>query len=153
MIPRLLSVLVLAAVCAVVLAPAAEAATCPKTSLIEIQSEVMCVICGVPLVNAGGPQSEDQRDFIRERADRCESKEEIKAALVEEYGPPVLAVPQKSGFDLTAWVVPIIALVLALIAIVAGAVSWSKARGPAAEGAGEAAADDQLNSDFERYDL
>ncbi len=154
MLARLTSLLALLAISAVVLAPAAEAASCPKTSLIEIQDEVMCVICGVPLVNAGGPQSEDQRDFIRERADKCESKDEIKAALVAEYGTAVLAVPQKSGFDLTAWVVPIVALAAALGAIVVGAVGWSRSRRPAEAAAeGESGDSDELADDLERYDL
>ena len=30
----------------------------------------------------------------------------IKAALVEEYGPKVLAVPEGGGFDVAAWLVP-----------------------------------------------
>ena len=58
----------------------------------------MCVICGVPLINAGGPQSEDERDFIRERVEQCESKEQIKAALVDEYGDGVLAVAEEEWF-------------------------------------------------------
>lgn len=137
-----------------VLAPAAEAATCEKTSLIDIQDEVMCVICGVPLVNAGGPQSDNQREFIRERADRCESKQEIKNALVAEYGPEVLAMPQKSGFDLTAYLVPILALAAALVAIVLGAIGWrrssaSKAAAADADSAGSA----DLDADMQRYDL
>jgi cytochrome c-type biogenesis protein CcmH/NrfF len=136
-----------------VAAPVASAASCPKTSLLEIQDEVMCVICGVPLVNAGGPQSDDQRDFIRRRADRCESKEEIKAALVAEYGEAVLAVPQKSGFDLTAWLVPIAALLLALVAGLVGARRWARTkRVGEPETAGEGVTG-ELDRDLQRYDL
>lgn len=135
-------------------APLAQAADCPKTSLLDIQDEVMCVICGVPLVNAGGPQSDDEREFIRARADKCESKQQIKDALVAEYGPPVLAMPQKSGFDLTAYLVPIVVLALALGAIVFGAIGWRRSRGePAAESAEGGGASDELDADLRRYDL
>ena len=73
----------LAVICALIFAPAAEAA-CPKTSLPAIQEEVMCLICGVPLVNAGGPQAEDERDFIRGLVNQCKSKDQVIAALVDE---------------------------------------------------------------------
>lgn len=147
--PVLASLAVL--VCAL-MAPAAEAA-CQKTSLLEIQDEVMCVICGVPLVNAGGPQSDDQREFIRERAARCESKQQIKDALVAEYGPAVLAMPAKRGFDLAAYLVPIGALVIALAAITAGALRWRRSgRGTAADLAASPDAD-ALEDDLRRYDL
>ncbi len=142
----------LALLATLLLAPAAEAA-CPKTSLIALQDEVMCVICGVPLVNAGGPQAEDVRNFIRERADKCESKEQIKAALVEEYGDVVLAVPKKSGFDLTAWIVPLVALLAALTAIVLGALRWSRARSDAPTHAQSAGASEELDRDIQKYDL
>lgn len=138
----------------VVAVPGAQAAeNCPKTSLPAIQAEVMCPICGTPLENAGGPQAENQRDFIRERVDQCQSKDEIKAELVAEYGPRVLAVPAKSGFDLAAWVVPIIVLLAALIGIVAGAVGWSRARReePVVEAAD--ARDEALDADIRKYDL
>jgi len=146
------TIAVLAVLAMMLTAPAAEAA-CPKTSLIAIQDEVMCVICGVPLVNAGGPQAEDLRNFIRERADKCESKEQIKTALVEEYGDAVLAVPRKSGFDLTAWIVPLVALLAALTAIVLGALRWSRARadGPTETRSGESS--EALERDIQKYDL
>lgn len=150
---RFVALLALAAWFVVVLAPAAEAVGCEKTSLIDIQDEVMCVICGVPLVNAGGPQSEDQRDFIRERVERCESKDQIKAALVAEYTDAVLAVPKKSGFDLTAYLVPIIVLLAALGAIVVGAIGWKRNRGDDEPAPATAAENDELDSDLRRYDL
>lgn len=150
---RALSCLILAMIVAVVLAPAAEAATCEKTSLLDIQDEVMCVICGVPLINAGGPQSEDQRDFIRDRVEQCESKEQIKAALVAEYTTAVLAVPQKSGFDLTAYLVPIFALLAALTAIVLGALGWRRSRDDDQPPSASASEDDVLDADLRRYDL
>ena len=113
----------------------------------------MCEICGVPLVNAGGPQSDDVRDFIRERADQCQSKEQIKQALVVEFGPGVLAMPQKSGFDLTAYVVPVFVLLAALVAIVLGAIGWRRSRVSEPLTANSPSEDDELDSDLRRYDL
>ena len=150
---RLTALVVLAAWVAMALAPAADAVGCEKTSLIDIQDEVMCVICGVPLVNAGGPQSEDVRDFIRERVEKCETKDQIKNALVVEFGTEVLATPQKSGFDLTAYLVPVIALIAVLGAIIAGAVGWKRNRTGDEAAPATTAEDDELDSDLRRYDL
>lgn len=150
---RALSVLLLVAWAAIAFAPAAEAVTCQKTSLLDIQDEVMCVICGVPLINAGGPQSDDERNFIRDRVNKCETKKQIKAALIAEYGPEVMATPKKSGFDLTAYVVPVVVLVGVLIAIVLGARRWSRTRSDDDPTAASAAEDDALDEDLRRYDL
>lgn len=146
------------------LLPAAAAATCQRTSLPAIEKEVMCPICGVPLVNAGGQQAENERDFIRERVEKCESKEEIKAALVAEYGEEVLAVPGTSGFDLAAYLVPIAGLALAATALAIGALRWRRARDQAeaandvVHDSGDAGGDgsgdgDSLDADLRRYDL
>jgi cytochrome c-type biogenesis protein CcmH len=135
-------------------APVAEAA-CPQTSLPAIQEEVMCLICGVPLVNAGGPQAEDERNFIRGLVDKCKTKEQIKAALIDEYGEGVIAVPKKSGFDLTAYLVPVIGGLLALIAVGLGALSWRRARRDEpniSESAGPSNSA-ELDADLQRYDL
>jgi cytochrome c-type biogenesis protein CcmH len=47
-------------------------------------------------------------------------KEQIKDALVAEYGPEVLAIPETEGFDLAAWLVPGAAIVVAAVAIFVG---------------------------------
>lgn len=135
-------------------APVAYAESCQKTSLPAIQEEVMCVICGVPLVNAGGPQAEDQRNFIRARVEKCESKDQIKAALIDEYGPRVLAVPAKSGFDLAAYLVPILVLLIALGGIIFGAIGWRRSRESEAPSADPNGSDSSaLDEDMRRYDL
>lgn len=150
---RAFAIAALALLALIVLAPAAEAA-CPKTSLLDIQDEVMCSICGVPLINAGGPQSDDEREFIRKRADACESKDQIKAALVAEYGPRVLAVPEKRGFDLAAYIVPVVVLLAALGLIIAGALRWRKSKDDSDVAPAEADAETRaLDSDIQRYDL
>lgn len=153
-IARAGSFLLLAVISALLLAPAAEAA-CPQTSLPAIQEEVMCLICGVPLVNAAGPQAEDQRDFIRGLVEQCKSKDEVIAALVDEYGESVMATPKKSGFDLTAYLVPVIGGLAALIAVILGALSWRRAKReePASEGSDEPVDSSELDDDLRRYDL
>src|SRR4051794_5124898 len=81
--------------------PAASAAV--QASLPDIEDEVMCPICGTLLELAQSPQAQRERAFIRARIVRGKTKQEIKDALVREYGQDVLAVPADSGFDLSAY--------------------------------------------------
>ena len=107
---------VLAIVAALV---AASTAAAQQTSLPDIEDEVMCPTCGVPLSHAFSPQAERQRDFIRAEIERGRSKEQIKQALVAEFGPEVLAEPDpgERGFDLVAYVVPVAAVTLGALAV------------------------------------
>ena len=50
-----------------------------------------------------------ERQFIRDQIAAGKTKDEIKAALVDEYGEQVLADPGTGGFNVTLWVVPILA--------------------------------------------
>jgi cytochrome c-type biogenesis protein CcmH len=84
----------------------ALAATCPRTSLPDVENEVMCLVCGVPLALADAPQAQRERVFITRMIRQCRSKEEIESALVAQYGPRVLALPEASGFRVAAHVVP-----------------------------------------------
>jgi cytochrome c-type biogenesis protein CcmH len=112
--------LALAALALVLLAAAAATATAaaPRADLVDIEDEVMCVTCRVPLNIAEGAQPDSQRAFIRELIARGATKPQIKRALVAEYGPNVLALPDEGGFGITAYAIPI-----ALLAVVAGALA------------------------------
>ena len=92
-------------------------ASAQSASLPDIEDEVMCPICGTILEASNSPQAERERDFIRTQIAQGKSKEQIQDALVAEYGPDVLAVPDSKGFDLVAWIVPIVGLMLATFAI------------------------------------
>jgi cytochrome c-type biogenesis protein CcmH len=133
----------------------------PRASLTDIEDEVMCPVCGVPLELAiEAPQAQQQRDFIRRLINQGKTKEEIKDELVAEYGEEVLAVPGDEGFDLAAWVVPGAAFVIAAGAIGIGLRRWRRNAGsekPPGDGdppaAGDASDAERLDSDLARYDL
>jgi cytochrome c-type biogenesis protein CcmH/NrfF len=46
-----------------------------------------------------------------------ESDDAILKSFVQEYGPTVLIEPPKSGFNLTAWIMPIVVPLIALIGV------------------------------------
>jgi cytochrome c-type biogenesis protein CcmH len=135
----------------------ASAAACPKTTLGDVEDEVMCPVCGVSLELATeAPQANRERAFIQREIDRCRSKGEIKAALAAQFGDDVLSLPDDNGFDLAAYVVPALAFVGGLAVVALAALRWRRRRRPAAVAAGpapdprEAA---RLEEDLSRYDL
>lgn len=150
-----------AALLTLVLAPAALAQEGspaePRASLPDIEDEVMCPICGTALNLSESPQAERERVFIRRLINEGRTKEEIKDALVAEYGPEVLAVPETSGFDLVAWVLPGLAILAGAGALSVGIRRWrsdgddgESEGGPAVAAAG-AEANERLDADLERY--
>ena len=142
----------------------AVAATCPKTSLADVEDEVMCPVCGVPLgLATEAPQANRERAFIQREVESCKSKQEIKDALVAQFGERVLALPPDKGFNLVAYLVPA-AVVLGGIAAITTIALHRRRRsdGAAAGGNGAAAttgpalgSEDaaRLEADLERYDL
>jgi cytochrome c-type biogenesis protein CcmH/NrfF len=118
MIRRALLVLVLALA---LLAPAgslAHAGPVVRTSLPDVEDEVMCVLCGTALNISESAQADLERRFIRQQIAAGKTKEQVKQALVAEYGQQVLAMPKGGGFNTAAWLVPA-ALVAALLAALA----------------------------------
>ena len=95
-------------------------------TLADLEDEVVCPTCKTPLELSDSPAAERMRVFIRERIAAGDSKEEIKAKLVEEFGPRALAEPQKRGFDLLAWALPLGGIVLAAGAVGAAAWRWRR---------------------------
>lgn len=142
-------------------ADAAAAATAPKTSLPEIEDEVMCPICGTLLSLSASPAAQRQRVFIRKLIRQGKTKDEIKDALVAEYGGQVLAEPEESGINLWAYVLPTALIGLAAVAVVASIVRRRRLReepadaataGPEPDGSPDPD-DERLDRDMARFDL
>ncbi|MFT3863385.1 MAG: cytochrome c-type biogenesis protein CcmH [Solirubrobacterales bacterium] len=124
----------------------------------EVEGEVMCPVCGELLELAESPQATREKAFIEKLAKEGKNKDEIKQALVNQYGDAVLALPQGSGFSLSAYVVPIVAFVIAVIALALGVWRWrvsTRAREkeePEVEGPSDEERE-RLDADLARYDL
>jgi cytochrome c-type biogenesis protein CcmH/NrfF len=138
---------------------AAVAKDCPQTTLGDIEDEVMCPVCGTPLGLASeSPQAQQERAYIERLIAQCKSKDEVKRALVAEFGDSVLALPGDEGDtgvgDVLVYVVPALGIVLAAAGIAFAVVRWRRARRQAGGGGALAAADGtRLDDDMERYDL
>jgi cytochrome c-type biogenesis protein CcmH/NrfF len=93
-----------------------------------VAKRVMCMcggcqdsagLCSHPGGTFSGP-CETARGMQRDldaRVARNESDEAILQAYVEQYGPTVLVEPPKKGFDLLAWVMPVLLPLIALVLV------------------------------------
>jgi cytochrome c-type biogenesis protein CcmH len=130
----------LALLLALLLAAPAAAAE-PRASLTDIEDEVMCLECGTALNVSNSEVAAQQRDFIAELIAQGKTKQQVKDALVAEYGQRVLAEPRDDGFQLTAWLVPVLAALGALALVVLTARRWRSTRPAQPETGGDPALD------------
>jgi cytochrome c-type biogenesis protein CcmH len=151
---------VLAFLLLLALAPGALAAQ-PKASFNDVEDEVMCDTCNVPLNIADSDRAEQERQIIRKLIAQGLTKDQIKDRLKAQYGPGILATPQDSGFSLAVWWVPV-AVVLALLALIAALLPRWRRRDPP-DGGGDdggepgreltASEARRLEQDLARYDV
>jgi cytochrome c-type biogenesis protein CcmH len=66
------------------------------------------------------------KQFVRTRIAAGDTKSEIKAQLVAQFGKGVLAAPERSGFDLLAWVLPIAGLLAGAAVLTVLAWRWTR---------------------------
>ena len=136
---------------------ATAAAAGPVASLPQIERQVMCVTCKIPLEVAESPQADRERAFIQGLIDEGKDEAAIKHALVAQYGQAVLALPSDSGFDLAAYLVPLAAVAVLLAALAVLLPRWRRrarvqARAGSSAPALTAAESRRLDADLERFD-
>lgn len=117
---------VLAGVVGAIVAGGASAAP-PNAA--DLEAELVCPVCETTLDQSTAPVAERMKAFIRVRIAAGDSEQEIKDALVAEFGPEVLAEPPGGGFGLLAWLLPLGALVAGAIVVAVLIRRWSR-RGP-----------------------
>jgi cytochrome c-type biogenesis protein CcmH len=123
-------------------------------SLPDIEDEVMCVECKTALNVSTSAVAEQERAFIRRQIAMGKDKQEVKDALVEQFGPGVLATPEEKGFDLAAYLVPIGLGLIALAALVVAARRFRRRPGEAAPAPEPLDDDDarRLDAELAAYD-
>jgi cytochrome c-type biogenesis protein CcmH/NrfF len=120
-----------AVIVALAFAPSALACNAHPT-LSQLEGQVMCPVCGTTLDQSDSPAAQQIKRAISARIKAGQSDCEIKDALVANYGQAILAAPEKSGFGLLAWWLPIGGIVLAGVAIGVAAWRWSRRGEPEA---------------------
>jgi cytochrome c-type biogenesis protein CcmH len=123
---------------------AGTAAAAPPNAA-DLEAEIVCPVCETTLDQSNAPIAQRMKMFIRVRIAAGDSEDEIKDALVAEFGSEVLAEPPGGGFGLLAWLLPLLALVGGAVAVGVLIRYWSQ------RGASEPpVADDPLDPQLER---
>ena len=128
--------------CLLVAVPVAGAAEPPNAA--DLEAELVCPVCETTLDQSNAPVAQRMKLFIRERIAAGGSEQQIKDALVAEFGPGVLATPPRSGFGLLAWIIPLAALAVGAAAVALLVRGWSRRR------AATEAAPEELDPELER---
>jgi cytochrome c-type biogenesis protein CcmH/NrfF len=115
--------------------PAAYAQQNPHAKELAKRVKCMCGgcedsagLCSHPGGSFSGP-CETARAMQKDLDDRVaknETDDAILAAYVTQYGPTVLVEPPKRGFDLLAWVMPVLMPILALLLVWYVVRSWRR---------------------------
>lgn len=122
----------------------------PSTRFNEIGHQLMCICsCGQILLecnHVGCPSSDGMRNELMAAVTRGDSDSLVQQAFVQKYGPTVLAAPTNKGFDRTAWIFPIIAFAVGVVAVGFVVRAWKNRASVAAAGGPP-----MPNAEFERY--
>ena len=124
---RLVALALLALVLA---APAAASEQHP--TLPELEGQLMCPICaGETLAQSDSQAAQRIKVEIQQRIAAGDTRSQIKRRLVAEWGERILAAPPRHGFDLLAWLLPIVGVLAG--AAVLGVLAWRWTRQPEPE--------------------
>ena len=136
-----------------VLAASVTAWGAEQPNAADLEAELVCPVCETTLDQSDAPVAQRMKAFIRERIAAGDTGEEIKDALVAQFGPGVLATPPKSGFGLLAWLLPLGALVGGAIAVGLLVRAWSRRRAPpAAQAALSPELEERVDEELARFD-
>jgi len=137
--PRKLVAVVLAAWLVVLAAPVVAQVSAPAADPFRRVSDRLICQCGCSygLTNCPHldcPSAPVLRQAIRDKLAAGLSEEEVIKAMVADFGPAVLAAPPAEGFNLSAWVMPFVALLVGLYLTQRLVRQWRR-RAPAAPAA------------------
>lgn len=115
----------LAFVLALAVVPSALASEQHPTQA-ELEGELVCPTCSTTLDQSNAPIALRMKQFVRTRIAAGDTKTEIKEQLVAQFGKGVLAAPEQKGFDLLAWVLPIVGLLGGAAVLTVLAWRWTR---------------------------
>ena len=124
---------------------AAGSASAAPPNAADLEAELVCPVCETTLDQSNAPVAERMKTFIRVRIAAGDSEQEIKDALVAQFGPEVLAEPPAGGFGLLAWLLPLAGLVGGAIVVALLVRAWTR-RGSS----DELSAEERLDPELER---
>lgn len=111
----------------------------------ELEAELVCPSCHVPLDESSSAVAQQMKTFISQHIALGWTKSRIENALAAQLGDGIYGVPRTHGFDLLAWILPLGGIALGAAAIAGGAWRWSRVRGDASDDSAQSPALDQAS--------
>ena len=86
---------------------------------LKLEKEIMCPVCqGQTLDQSQSLIAEDMKKIIKLKISEGYNEKEIKNYFIERYGESIIAYPPIRGFNIIAYLVPILILITAFIIFV-----------------------------------
>ena len=113
-------------------------------STADLESQLMCPTCHVPLDQSDSAEAQDIRTFVQQRHDAGWSEQRTRQALIDRFGTRILAAPPFQGFDMLAWLIPGVILLGGGASALGLAWTWARRRNPTSVGEGPSAPEPAL---------
>lgn len=126
----------------------------------DIQASLICPAClddRMTVAACNDSTAEQARQDIQQKLAAGQTKEQIIAGYVAQYGEIILAIPPKKGFNLLAWVMPVVATIGGTVLVYFAVAGWAKnhsgrkpavgLNGPAVDSADE----ERLKEEIRKY--
>jgi len=96
-----------------------------QAETLHIAGMVRCPVCqGESAAQSSAPASVQIRNQIGQELSAGEHQSQILSGIVAAYGPGILEKPEASGVSLLVWVIPVIAVVIAVAGLSVAFARW-----------------------------
>ncbi|RMH71251.1 MAG: cytochrome c-type biogenesis protein CcmH [Gemmatimonadetes bacterium] len=93
----------------------------------EAQQELLAPCCWrSPIADHESDIAMTMRREVNQMAEEGKSKDEIVDFYIAEYGSQILSIPTREGFNMVAWIMPVIMLVLGVIMVILILLYWRR---------------------------
>ena len=105
--------------------------TAPADSALEarttsVASQLRCPVCqGLSIQDSPSDLARSMRSLVREQLAAGQSPDQVKAFFVSKYGEWILLAPSTRGFNLVAYVAPIIVVLAGAVVIALAVRRWT----------------------------
>lgn len=83
-----------------------------EAQAVALMDTIRCVVCqGQPISGSNADLAGDMRRLVRERIAAGDTPEQVRAWLVDRYGPWISLKPQVTASTAALWLVPALALI------------------------------------------
>jgi len=99
------------------------------SQMANLENALMCKCddkCGKVLINCTCDTSKETRKTLMGKLESGLTVDQIVKQYVDKYGETVLSAPTKSGFNLSAWIMPFVALVIGGFGVRKVLSSWKR---------------------------